>query len=103
MPALRPPLLFDPTLQKAEAAHWRMARMPVLQRPGFEVQDDFAAKNDRGISSIRPFRKLKLRTRGWHECQCCNDQVSKCKMTSQQKHREGEFSSKRTHQLLVPM
>jgi hypothetical protein len=62
MPALRPTLLSDPILQKAEPAHRKMARMPVLQRSGL-----------------------------------------KCKMTSQQKHCLGEFSttSKHTHQLLV--
>jgi len=43
MPALRPTVLFDPILQEAEAAHRKMARMPVLQQSGLKVQDDLAA------------------------------------------------------------
>merc|ERR1719461_1902906 len=46
-----PTLLLDPILQKADAAHRKMARMPVLQRSGHRCEMTSQQKRCQGISA----------------------------------------------------
>jgi len=69
-PALKPTLLLDPILQKAEAAHWKMARMPVLQRSGYKCKMALQQKHGMGEFSAtsRHIHQLLVGSPCLHYC-----------------------------------